>query len=123
MHLEFSAHIPHVELQLHIPIPLQIRADLLQFYIDAFQPPYSALIWDSFTDCLSDLSWLSIKSIVITHSAIPALITTLEQAHYLDGLNEVVQRHAHCGMHQFRFCFPPETRAGVTALIDSCHSR
>gem|GEM_PF-2826354 len=42
--------------------------------------------------------------------------TTPGQAHNLDVLNEVVYRHANCGMHDFRVCFPLEARARATPL-------
>ncbi|MDI1310673.1 hypothetical protein [Prosthecobacter sp.] len=41
------------------------------------------------------------------------------QAHRLNALNEVVQPHTDCGMHEYHLSMPPQTRARVGALLRS----
>jgi hypothetical protein len=63
------------------------RDELLQYLAERLRfPSYYSGNWDSFDECLCDLSWLSVDKVVVWHSAWPILSSVTERGCYLECL-------------------------------------
>lgn len=65
---------------------------LLTWYAEALQlPDYFGFNWDALDECLSDLSWISERRVVLYHRTVPPEASPEDQKIYIDVLAAAVR--------------------------------
>lgn len=72
--------------------PLGSREALVSWYSHALSfPAYFSGNWDSFEECLRDLSWIAQRRVVVYHESVPLGGASRDQRIYLDILKEALE--------------------------------
>lgn len=117
---------------LRVPSGIRAKADLLAALADAGRfPGWFGGNWDALEDCLRDLSWISVRKVVIVHGDLPLLDSSSECLIYLEILQTALADWSKpveldAGEpapdwpyveHELRVVFPTEVRAAVALLL------
>ncbi len=70
-------------------------ADLLSRFDKGLDFPYFGMNWNSLEECLSDLTWISRRDVVVDHRALPSLAVD-DMELYLKVLAAAVQNRSGC---------------------------
>jgi hypothetical protein len=98
-----------------IPIGISSKDDLLAcFGAQLLFPEYFSKNWDSFEECLGDLSWLPAGEISVAHADIP-LLRSRDLREYLDILRSVPDPEGKL----IRVFFPEEHAREVEGMTGS----
>lgn len=82
-------------------------------------PEYFRANWDSFSECLCDLSWLDARRLVIAHHDVPLAQDRELAATYLDVLFDAQARWREAGELELIPAFPAHYRDWIEILLQS----
>jgi RNAse (barnase) inhibitor barstar len=100
-----------------VPTQIEDKESLFRVLRQELQlPPYFGNNWDSFEECIRDLSWITYRRIFIIHEDIP-LLDTMVVATYLGVLSEAVRDWRSDGGHELLVVFPPEMYDTVARIL------
>lgn len=117
---------------LRIPAGIRSKAELLSILaIAGHFPDYFGENWDALEECLSDLSWISNKRIVVVHEDLCLIDGSAECRTYLEVLSAALTDWASrvepdeakslnassCVPHELRVVFPVEVEMTIEALL------
>jgi RNAse (barnase) inhibitor barstar len=91
---------------------MEVLAERLSF------PDYFGENWDALEECLRDLSWLPVGSVVLTHSDIPLSNDPASARTYLAILKDAVLKPRSSNQHPLTVIFPEPYRGSISALLD-----
>lgn len=103
-----------------IPSGVTHKRDLLAIFVRNLKfPRYFGWNWDSFEECLRDLSWIKQpRRIIIVHDSLPFLEGQENRETYLSILLDAVNLFQAEGGHKFIAVFPERARAAVLSAIN-----
>jgi RNAse (barnase) inhibitor barstar len=88
------------------------KNELFKIYVHSLNfPDYFGNNWDALYDCLTDLSWIEEKILVIIHNDIP--LEESERKTYLDLLSDVVLYWNQNVRIKMNICFPNEYKEKI----------
>ncbi len=94
-------------LQLVVPAKLADKQAVLAWYAEALRfPSYFGENWDAFSDCLTDLSWIVEKGVLMAHCDMPLATELADRSIYVDILANAVRRWKDDEGHNFTVSFP-----------------
>lgn len=94
-----------------VPAGHDDKRRLLTWYAEALRFPFHfGGNWDALSDCLSDLSWIAEKGILIAHRDIPLATEPAARSIYLDILANAARSWEKDAARSFAVAFPPRTR-------------
>lgn len=117
---------------LRVPAGIRSKVDLLSVLARAGHfPEYFGGNWDALEDCLRDLSWISNRKVVVSHSDLPLQEEPADCRTYLDVLQTVLADWSESVKpgaeeppfewpyveHELRIVFPLETKAAIARLV------
>lgn len=79
-------------------------------------PNYFGLNWDALSDCITDLSWINERQIILIHSVNPGLNPAKFQI-YISILKYAVERWQMHDDHKLMIFFPKESKEMVNKLL------
>jgi RNAse (barnase) inhibitor barstar len=82
-------------------------------------PDYFGENWDALNECMSDLSWLPIGSVIVNHSDVPLLGDVRNARIYLAILRDAVAKMSKSGDHPLLIVFPTKFREQISWLLRS----
>jgi len=98
-------------LLLMVPAGLADKRAVLAWYAEALRfPSYFGENWDALNDCLSDLSWIVEKNILISHHDMPLTTAPADRSIYLDVLANAVHHWIDDEGHKFSVSSPERFR-------------
>ena len=102
---------------LRVPAGLATKQALLAWFAGALPlPGYATANWDSLEECLTDLSWMPQRRIVLFHEDMPLAGDAAAQAIYVSILDEAARNWMPDPAHDLIVTFPPENRPMVERL-------
>jgi hypothetical protein len=107
---------------LRIDIPSGIRAKEMLFAkigLSLHLPSGYSTDFDSFDRCVSDLSWLAERDIIIRHADVPLADDAISARKYLDILRVAVAKWSRESSHRLYVVFPAEFRDRVQEILKS----
>jgi hypothetical protein len=94
-------------LLLMVPAELTDKQAVLAWYAEALRfPSYFGQNWDAFSDCLTDLSLIAEKGVLMAHRDLPLATEPADRSIYLDILANAVHRWKDDEGHDFTVSFP-----------------
>lgn len=106
-----AALVGEETLCLQVPLALAEKQAVLTWYAEALRfPSYFGENWDALNDCLSDLSWIAEKNILISHHDMPLTTVPTDRSIYLDILANAVHHWIDNEGHKFSVSFPERFR-------------
>lgn len=94
-------------LLLMVPAGLADKQAVLAWYAEALRfPSYFGENWDALNDCLSDLSWIAEKNVLISHHDMPLTTALADRSIYLDVLANAAHHWTDDEEHNFSVSFP-----------------
>jgi RNAse (barnase) inhibitor barstar len=100
-----------------IPAGLSSQDQLFTALSQALEfPDYFGKNWNALLDCLTDLSWIKHRRVVIKHSDLPPLEPKTLST-YLDILSECVEDWKLSREHELYIVFPEHARDAVLEAI------
>jgi RNAse (barnase) inhibitor barstar len=96
-----------------LPAGIAGKPALLEAYRQALRlPDYFGENWDSFSDCLNDLSWIPQRRVAIIHADLPAL-TAQDRLIYIEILAQCAGAWKPGEAHELVVGFPPAWRSAI----------
>lgn len=94
-------------LLLTVPAGLVDKRAVLAWYAEALRfPSYFGQNWDAFSDCLTDLSWIVEKGVLMAHRDMPLAAEPADRSIYVAILANAVHRWKDDEGHNFTVSFP-----------------
>lgn len=92
---------------LQVPQVLNDKQAVFAWYAQALRfPSYFGENWDAFSDCLTDLSWIVEKGVLMAHRDMPLTTSPADRSIYLDVLANAAHHWADDEDHNFSVSFP-----------------
>jgi len=82
-------------------------------------PDYFGENWDALDECMSDLSWLPIGSVIVNHSDVPLVGDVRNARIYLAILRDAVGKMSKSSDHPLLIVFPTKFREQISWLLRS----
>lgn len=103
-----------------VPPDMRRKQTLMELLATGLSLPKEfAWHWDSFCDCLKDLSWLEKPpQAAIVHADIPFLQNSAQRAPYFAALREATEWWARQGTGELIVAFPAADEAEVRQILD-----
>ncbi|MCC5816367.1 MAG: barstar family protein [Leptospira sp.] len=92
------------------------KSDLINYLaLELEFPDYFSVNWDSFEECLRDLSWIKQNCINLVHTAIP-LENDNELSTYLSIISSASNKHNSIGIINLQIYFPVKYKKKILSL-------
>ena len=115
--LEIPKDIQRNALLVQVPKQIKKKIVLLEHIARSLRfPSYFNQNWDSFDECLSDLSWLQVKTVVLWHQDIPLQADLVQRRKYLEVLNDIINEDT---MVSIIAIFPPENQNAIETELNA----
>jgi len=104
---------------IYFPESLNSKESLLnEFSKKALFPDYFSMNWDSFEECLRDLSWIKQKRLIIIHKHLPLLNSKKNLKIYLEILNDASTYWKLYEPHELLIIFPTSLKESIETALN-----
>jgi RNAse (barnase) inhibitor barstar len=130
---KFTQKVSDDSFVIRIPAGIQTKADLLSMLKQEGKfPSYFGHNWDALSECLSDLSWISNRKVVIVHEDLPLSHSLADCKNYLEVLEESIYDWLSTATvaetntendelinHELQVIFPVEKKHEISTLLSN----